>query len=526
MLRAIWSLVLLCTAAVAQAEWKEATTEHFVVYSDMDAAKLKAAAENLERYDYLLRIMLDLPKQHPLKVRVYLLGDAADVGRSLGYSGDVGIGGYYIASARGPMAVGMRKSVGDVESGVDGETVLLHEYAHHLMLQHSQAAYPMWYVEGFAEYYGTTRILPDSFEVGQMAPFRRAWFKDGGQWLPLKELLTARNYKDIDNQVGLLYAQGWLLVHYLSDNPQRSGQLRRYLTMVNAGVDYKKAMDAAFGADAKDLDAELRRYSRRQQLPALRISFKNMSIGPVTVKSLSAARSAMMDLEIELGRGLYAKDAAKFAQAVRAKAKDYPDDPSALGLLTFAERYAGNLAAADAAGDRWRAAAPNEPRAYLLKGLIAIDRLTASKSKETSAWVAARAFIEKAKALAPQEPLVLEGYYDSYAASGVLPPPVAQNALVSALELVPQDDVLRYRVAYDLEQRGYIEDALLMIMPAALNAHQSDDENEKQKARREKRAEKWRLAGAAKTETAREMLARLQAKMKTASAATAGTPPQ
>lgn len=521
MLRALLALVCVVVPAAVRAEWKEATTDHFIVYSESSAEELRKSAVELERYDHLLRVMLDLPKQHPVKVKVYLLPTIYDVGRSIGYGSNSGIAGYYVASSRGPVAIGMRGSVGRVEDGVDGQTVLFHEYAHHLMLQHSQAAFPMWYVEGFAEYYGMTRILPDGYEVGQMNPGRRSWFKDGGEWLPLKDLLTARNYKDIDYRVGLLYAQGWLLVHYLADDPKRSGQLARYLSLINSGVEYKKAMDVAFGADAKELDSELRRYSRRQQLPALRITFKDVPLGPVTVKSVSPARSALMDQEIEFARGVYARDAQQFAATVRKKAEAFPADPNALALLTYAERGAGQTNAAAAAAERWVSAAPTDARATLMKGMVEIDRLAAAKSRDRTAWTSARALVAKAKQNAPSDPMILEAFYDSFAKEGGLPPPVAQNALVSALELVPQDDDLRYRVAWDLEQRGYIEDAVAMIMPAAFSAHQSDDETERQKAKRERQEERWRLAGQSKRETSREMLARLQAKLQQGIAAPA-----
>ena len=36
-----------------------------------------------------------------------------------------------------------------------GQLVLFHEYAHHFMLQYAPAAYPAWYVEGFAEVVST-----------------------------------------------------------------------------------------------------------------------------------------------------------------------------------------------------------------------------------------------------------------------------------------------------------------------------------------------------------------------------------
>jgi hypothetical protein len=190
-------------------------------------------------------------------------------------------------------------------------------------------------------------------------------------------------------------------------------------------------------------------------------------------------------------------------------------------MLVEAERIVGDRGAATAAADRWLAKRPGEPRALMLKGMIAIDGLAAAHSTDQPAWTAARKLVGDARAAAPEDPMILEAYYDSFAASGTLPGARAQNALFHAMELVPQDDGLRYKVATDFERRGLIEAAINAIAPAAYRAHQSEDESEKDKAKREKSEEKWRVAGETKpTERPREMLARLQAML----AAKAGAP--
>lgn len=526
MFRRLLPLLLLASPAAAHAEWREAVSKHFVIYSEGSEAELRDAALGLEKYDHLLRLMLKTPTDHPIRLKVYLMKTIEDVQKTMGTGTGTGVAGYYEANARGSMAVGMRKDEGSVQMNFSGQMVLFHEYAHHLMLQYFAAAYPMWYVEGFAEYYGTTRILLNGYELGHMAPYRRASFKADGEWMPLKKLLTARTYKEIDDRSDLLYAEGWLLVHYLADNPKRSGQLGKYLALINQGSDFKAAMDAAFGPDAAELNAELHRYAQRQQLEAIRITFPALDVGAIQVRSLGPARSALMKEQIALERGLFAKEIADFASDVRRKAQSAPGDPHALSLLTEAERLAGNGQAAAAAADRWLAASPGEPRALMLKGMIAIDALSAARSTDAGAWAAARKLVADARAAAPADPMILQAYYDSYAAGGALPPARAQNALYRAMELVPQDGQLRFKVASDFERRGLYEAAILAIRPLAFRAHDPQDESAKEKAKREKLEEKWRPVGSVKTEHPREMLARLQAKLSAAAGPQAPAPVQ
>jgi hypothetical protein len=271
-------------------------------------------------------------------------------------------------------------------------------------------------------------------------------------------------------------------------------------------------MDAAFGADAAALNAELARYSKRNRLEVMRITFPDIGTGTIDIRPVSPARSALMEQEIELGRGLFIKEIELFAARVRKKAQLFPADPDALAMLAEAERISGNKAAAAAAADRWLALRPGEPRALMFKGRLEIDALAAAGSKDADAWRAARKWIEDARTAAPSDPLILETFYDSYAADGSLPPPRAQNALYRAMELVPQDKKLRYKVAADFERRDLIEAAIHAIRPAAFGAHTSEDENEKQKAKREKLEGKWRRVGVPKIESARDMLERLEGK--------------
>jgi len=81
------------------------------------------------------------------------------------------------------------------------------------------------------------------------------------------------------------------------------------------------------------------------------------------------------------------------------------------------------------------------------------------------------------------------------------------------MELAPSDSNLRYKVAADFEKRDMIEEAIAIIRPDAYRLPHRKNESEKEKKRREEREEKYRGAGQAKRETAREMLARLEQRL-------------
>src|SRR3546814_3753552 len=49
--------LLVLSAVPARAEWREASSAHFLVYGDISASKLREYSERLERYDSALRLI-------------------------------------------------------------------------------------------------------------------------------------------------------------------------------------------------------------------------------------------------------------------------------------------------------------------------------------------------------------------------------------------------------------------------------------------------------------------------------------
>lgn len=517
MIRKLLIALALCSATTARAEWHEATSANFTVYSQGSAQDARDFAAKLERFHFVLRTFhrITAPRT-PHRLRVFLLSSAGAVGRAAGSSG---VAGYYVSDARGLMLVGTRARAssgnGDPrsaqsEANLDPESILLHEYTHHFMFQYFPAAYPTWYSEGFAEFWGATNFLPnDVVEVGAPAEHRFSTFRALG-WLPLERLLRIHNYREAGGvNVFLLYAEGWLLVRYTFEHPERQRQLQQYLRLINGGTEYAAAATQAF-PDLDRFNSELFSYAGSGRFNVIRLPFRTIDVGEITMRTPGPAEQALMMQEIKLGTGYPQREATAFAAEVRGIAARFPNDPFAIRLVMDTAYLAGDNAGAAAAAERLLAIEPNNGRALATKGLIQAAALAAARNADQAAWTAARQPLTRAIRAAPNDPVVLAAYYRSFAMQGVLPPEDAQNALYSAMELAPSDGELRYQLARDFEQRRMIPEAIAIIRPEAYSVPHRGNESESERRRREEREEREREAGTQRHETPLEMLTRLQ----------------
>jgi hypothetical protein len=517
MIRRILGVLALLFATSAHATWYEATSNNFIVYSQGSEQEARDFAAQIERFRFVLRTFRPIPQDQPAaRLRVFLLPDENAVVRMAGGS----VVGYYVADARGLMLVGTRhgtSALNDIRSArdsaadnIDPESVLFHEYTHHFTFQYFPAAYPTWYSEGFAEFWGKTAILPgDVVEVGAPANHRYSTFRYLG-WLPLDRLLRAHNYAEVGGtNVFLLYAEGWLLVRYLFDHPERQRQINEYLRLINNGTPFDEAARRAI-PDLPAFNSQLFDYAGQARFNVVRLPFRRIDVGPIAGRTLRPAEQALILDEIKLSQGYEQREASAFADHVRDVAARYPDDPFAIRMVMETQYLAGNNEAALAATDRLLAIEPGNARALATKGLIQVAGLAAARSTDPAAWRSARQFLVRAVNAARTDPVVLEAYYDSFVMQGVLPPEDAQNALYSAMELAPSDGELRYQLARDFEQRHMIPEAIAIIRPEAYQVpHRSESEG--QRRQREEREVRRRQAGRAHHESALDMLTRLEA---------------
>jgi tetratricopeptide (TPR) repeat protein len=473
-------LAMLC-AAPAQAEWWEARTDHFIVFSEGAQKDVRAFAEKLERYDQSLRSLQKVKPDNRLsdsrKVTIYRSGDIKDVAALAGAPGS-GIAGFYIPRASGPVAfVPSREEIKErslytdagsqAASTLDAQTVLFHEYAHHFMFRHFAAAYPSWYVEGLAETYSTIEFKDGGkFHIGN-PPQARAQALFGGLNYSIKRMLMTSQKPDFTDVIGR-YTYGWLLTHYLTFDTTRQGQLLTYLRLINSGTSMSDAAVKAFG-DLGRLESDVQAYLRKRPLPGALVQPGTYTEPKVDIRALGPDEAAIMKLRSRSKVGVTrktAKDVARDAEAVAAR---YPGSYLVQMSLAEAELDAESLDAADRAADAAIAARPDSAEALYYKGNIALERA----KKDPASFAIARSWFQKANAADPDHPGPLIGTYQTYTRARQAAPESALIGLEKAYTLAPYDRDLRITLAGQLlsEQKGDI--ARDLLIPLALAPHES-----------------------------------------------------
>jgi len=463
------ALGLAGTAVPASARWIRATSDHFVIYAELSPAELETMATRLERFDGAIRYLHSTPEAAGAKgvnrVTVYVADDVAAIRR---LSGDKNVAGFYLPRASGSVAFTPRTGA----TGGMPQIVLFHEYAHHFLLGNYAAAYPGWFSEGYAEFVSTAGFEKDYVQLG-VAAQHRAYSLFNAKPLSA-EALFATGRRLNDEQRASLYARGWLLTHYLMFDSARGGQLRRYLAALNAGTPSVAAATAAFG-DLRALDKALDAYLRQSRIPGLRIAYAKLPAVSVAVTPLSPGAEAMVELRMESERGVNRTTAQPiFARAAKIAAA-YPDDALAQGWLAEMAYDAGRDAEAEAAADHALAVDPNATQALLYKAQVLLRRAALVKASDPAVWTAARRWIIKANRQSPDDAEALALYYDSFGAAGAKPSEAAIRGIARALELVPQDPALRFKVAAQAILDGENATAKAALRPLAFDPHRPAD---------------------------------------------------
>lgn len=529
MFRKLLALALATTPLAAQAEWYKVETNRFAMMGDFKSeAEAKARGEKLEKFVFVLRALSAQPNvDSPQKINIFYTPTTTDMLNTFPGTfpeSSYGVGAYYLAGARQSIVVSPIRgySAGQLiqtnRSAVAApdtfaQDAFWHELSHAFMFQSVSYAYPPWYSEGYAEYYGTIKISDDN-KITIGAPQHGRIETLRSNWYPSSKFLTKRSYADAGENIYSIYAEGWLLIHYCANNKERGAQMKKYLADINANVPYSEAAKA-FG-DLDQLDRELQQYVSKS-IPMLSIGFKPIDVGPIAARKATPAEVALYKYDVKLNQGVFRRDFGSFVGEIRAIAARTPNDPYALRILTEAENKAGDLDAAQAANARWLAVAPNDPWATLYRGRIAAAKLGAARTPaKDPAWAAAREDILTAARANPGDPLPKQAIYQSYLLAGELPPPSAQTALFEAVKTVPHDDDLRFLLASDYERRGMIAEAITTIKVDAVRIKPAGELSPAERARksREKsRRQEFALQGEdVDREDAREFYERLVAK--------------
>jgi Flp pilus assembly protein TadD len=472
-----WRCVLAATFAAwgasAQAAWYRADSRHFVIYADESAEDLTAFAMRLERFDRAVRFlrgMDDPPVGDGNRLTIFVLPSARAVQKMHG-RGDRYVEGFYTPRATGSLAFVPRSTGPNLAGTLSADTIFFHEYAHHLMFQAVDKPLPPWVVEGFAELMSTVRFEKNG-DIGIGLP---AYHRAGGlalaDSLPLETMLRGDYVKLSPEQRESLYARGWLLVHCLTFEKSRSGQLDRYSSLLAKGTAGLDAARAAFG-DLKRLDHDLKVYMNRSQLSYVKLNGAKFPAGDIHVEPLSEGASKVVMLRAQSKRGVNAQTAEPLAVQVRAIETRYPGDELVELTLAEAELDAGHHDAAEAAADRALRANPKNTKALVFKGrsVLASARAELGDQRRASFEEARQLFITANK-LDTEDPEPLMLFFRSFVEEGVKPTANAIAALHYASDLAPQDSGLRMTSAVEYLVEGKTAEAKRALIPVAYDPH-------------------------------------------------------
>lgn len=470
MIRKLLAVLALTMPVVAQAEWLEASTPHFVVYANDTPKFLSDYAAKLERFDRAMRLLRGIPER-PIspseRVSIYMVHDADDIEALTG----PGVRGFYHASVEGPAGFVSRQSGSGSRWDLDANSVIRHEYSHHFMFDnYDNGAMPLWYVEGFAEFHATAITQPDGSVVFGQAPAYRAGALLANDSLSVKDVLSADTQRLDGSQLDVLYGKGWALVHYLTFEPSRRGQLAAYMAAINAG---KAPLDAAtvFG-DLGQLNKDVSRYVRRPKLTAMTIPADKLVIAEPTLRKLTAGEAATMPMRIRSKAGVDARSAPGVYARAMAAAKPFPNDPGAQLELAEAAYDANAYGESLAAANRAIAAEPGREKAYIYRGKALMALARAAKSGNPATWDEVRTAFLKANTLDPDDPEALANFYRSFPAAGRAPTANASAALYKALDYAREDEALRFEVAQEYLSRHDTAKARETLKTLAYSPHQ------------------------------------------------------
>ena len=387
-------LLLLAVAAMAattvraaERPWRVIHGRNVEVFGQQSPRTLRETAIEIEQFRFVLGNLIRSAKQpQALPTEVYLFDDYDAMkpfvplyqGKPATLAGYCHCGGTDDASL----------IVAELQRYSETSEIIYHEYTH-LLLHSALSAVPVWFNEGFAEYYSTFRLRGDArAEVGR--PIDRHVLLLRERFIPLPELLAVDRSSELYNEGtrrSIFYAESWALVHYLLlGRPNGVEVVNQYLTNFAAGAGSVQALEKAVGMPLKAIDTELRAYVRQLTFRAVTYTL-NDSV-PVEEPDRAAtiapaeATARLGEIQMRVGR---VEDAQR---RIEAAAQETPPDGRALLALA---RLRMQQSRRDEAWPALQKAVELAPRDYAAQYLYGLMLLRGEGDRDRTEPVADRA---------------------------------------------------------------------------------------------------------------------------------------
>ncbi len=463
---ALAALTLL-TAGPARAEWLRAETEHFVIIGDTGRGTITEYARKVERFHSMLALFRP-PEQSDLvapKLWIYLADGRAEM-RQIWPSIREGVAGFYSRNDDRIFAV--------VDTNnEDSDNTLFHEYGHHYMFQYHNAAYPGWFVEGFAEYFAPSEMGIRRVRYGLYRPGRIYSLEDTNGWVPMEDVLRSRLTGNSVRRGAAYYAQAWLLTHYMLGEPARRAQMSAYLDAVARGEEPVEALATHIGRTPDELGREMRSYlSRGITVYTLQQALPQAE---VTVTSLPRSTGDVVWLDLRSARPLGDDGPALVVQAQAAAAR-HPGDRLPAVVLAKLQRETEDLDGARRTLEPVLATFPEDTEARWLMAMILIEQADATEDDAARRLLTRQARSHLAAAY-EADPLDYRIYLALLKNRRGAPDFPSDNDVIiaeSAWRLAPQIGTTAFEAAQLMMHKERYLEAAYILTPLANNPHGGD----------------------------------------------------
>jgi Flp pilus assembly protein TadD len=276
-------LFLLVSQAFAQKQWVEVTSPHFTVLTDTGGSQGKEVALRFEQMRAVFGSLFHRSKVSiPVPLQVVAFRNQSEFRNyaPLWKGKPVELAGYFQgADDRNFIALDMSAS--------DPYAIVFHEYAH-LLLHANFPRMPVWFDEGFAEYFSSLRVNGKTVEYGSIPP-NLPTILQTSRWMPMVDLFSTQHdsatYNERDKNT-LLYAQSWITVHYIMSEGKLP-EAAKYLQLTQ--IEQKaipESIKQAFGVEPAVLEKTVRDYFNSNGGKYFRTDAPAFEVGPFETKKL------------------------------------------------------------------------------------------------------------------------------------------------------------------------------------------------------------------------------------------------
>jgi tetratricopeptide (TPR) repeat protein len=253
-----FAIATLGSATPAQ-EWTTVRSPHFVVATDAGEKRAREIAARFEALRHVFEKQLSSEKLNspvPLQILAFRNSKGfSQVGPTKDGKPDTGVAGVFQTG-------GDMNFIAIDLSTESGFPVVFHEHVHSV-LHANYRHLPLWFDEGLARYYETTKIDKGHVQIGASPKYLDTFLYHRGL-MPVVELFGITNeskiYGENSDRRVLFYDESWVVVHYLFDK-QKMGDFGKYMELTtNQHMPIPEAVEAAFGMTPKKFDTDIASY--------------------------------------------------------------------------------------------------------------------------------------------------------------------------------------------------------------------------------------------------------------------------